>query len=184
MVLPSGKPAGADSRARSKPSLSTLMSLLHQYTFFFYSQRFLLSSCYLEQWPSCCLTCGDAGCSFLLETVKVTLQDTVHGTLRLHHHCCTKSCSPVNSKFSEAWLRKTTQQKNGRKDRMDRKRHNRAREMHKLPPLRPPPGLSISCQDAEWGRTLPCDTWGGQMSGKISDRETGSDTEGESSLLT
>ena len=39
------------------------------------------------------LFCGDAGCSFFLsDTVKMTC-------------CCTQSCSPVNSKFSEAPLR-------------------------------------------------------------------------------
>ena len=47
--------------------------------------------------------CGDAGCRFLSETVKVTwgysattskeqLHDSVHRTLKLLHHRCTKSC--------------------------------------------------------------------------------------------
>ena len=59
------------------------------------------------------LACGKALCSFLSKTVTVTcsnwaeecidrLLDSVHRTLKLHHCCCTKSRSPVNSKFSEA----------------------------------------------------------------------------------
>ena len=54
-------------------------------------------------------------CSFVSGTVKVTCSnrgpasedlqlDPVHRTLQLHPHCCTKSCPPVYSRFSEARL--------------------------------------------------------------------------------
>ena len=80
----------------------------------------LLETLHCPQWLwvwmfECLCVCGDAGCSFLSETVKVPcsnwaetsknlLQDSVHRTLMLHHLCFTKSFSSVHTKFCEARL--------------------------------------------------------------------------------
>ena len=44
-------------------------------------------------------------CSLWATTSKHLLLDSIHRTMKLHHRCCTKSCSSVRSKFGEARLR-------------------------------------------------------------------------------
>ena len=48
---------------------------------------------------------GKVTCSIRAAASKDRLLEPVHRTLKQLHRCCTRSCSPVHSKFSEAPLR-------------------------------------------------------------------------------